>query len=99
LARKFACRSDDARIAVAPIMTIAGVGASSATLDCEHGPIAVMLYLMNPFSAFGRLVSQAGKLGWDKAKVGHSCFFIRTSANCESGSDGTLRYKNEKPGK
>lgn len=45
---------------VAPIMTIAGVGPSSATLDYEHGPVAIMLDLMNPVSAFGRLVGQAG---------------------------------------
>lgn len=33
-----------------------------------------MLDFVNPISAFGRLVSQAGKLGWDKAKAGHSCY-------------------------
>lgn len=58
-------------------MTIAGVGASSATLDYEHGPVAIMLDLMNPVSAFGRLVGQAGELRRDKAKArsaGHALF-------------------------
>src|SRR5262249_28679848 len=63
--------------AVAPVMTIAGVGTRSATLNYEHGPVAVMLDLMNPVSAFGRLVGQAGKLWRDKAKArsaGHGLF-------------------------
>src|SRR5262249_35388750 len=49
--------------AVAPVMTIAGVGTRSATLNYEHGPVAVMLDLMNPVSAFGRLVGQAWSCG------------------------------------
>jgi hypothetical protein len=39
-------------------------------LNYKYGPVAVMLDLMNPVSAFGRLVSQAGKLRRDKAKAG-----------------------------
>jgi len=50
-------------------MTIANVGASSAAFDYEYGPVAVMLDLMNPVSAIGRLVGQAGKLRRDKAKA------------------------------
>ena len=40
-------------------MTIAGVSASCTALNNEHGPVTVMLDLMNPVSAFGRLVGQA----------------------------------------
>src|SRR5262249_50972773 len=58
--------------AVAPVMTIAGVGTRSATLNYEHGPVAVMLDLMNPVIAFGRLVGQAWKLRRDKAKSGNA---------------------------
>jgi len=43
---------------------------SRAALDYEHGPVAVMLDLMNPVSLFGRLVGQAGKLRRDKSKAG-----------------------------
>jgi hypothetical protein len=58
-------------------MTIAGVGTRSATRNDKHGPLAVMLNLMNPPSAFGRLVGQAGKLRRDKAKArgaGHAWY-------------------------
>jgi len=84
------CRSDDAGIAVAPIMTIAGVGAGSAALDYEYGPVAVVLDLMNPGSAFGRLVGQTKELRRDKAKArsaGHGKVSSRLIENCESGPD------------
>jgi len=51
-------------------MTIARVGASRMTLDYQHGSVAVMLDLVIPQSAFGRLVGQAGKLRRDKSKAG-----------------------------
>src|SRR5262249_51215671 len=76
-------------------MTIAGVGANRTMLNHKHGPVAVMLDLMNPVTAFGRLVGQAGKLWRDKAKAGHSCFFagparIATSLNVSRlGTVGT----------
>jgi hypothetical protein len=41
-------------------MTVARVGAGGAALDHEHGPVAVMLDLMNPVGAFGRLIGQVG---------------------------------------
>jgi hypothetical protein len=46
-------------IAVAPIMPISGMGESGTALDQEHGPVAVMLDLMNPVSPFRRLVGEA----------------------------------------
>jgi hypothetical protein len=58
-ARKLACRCNNAGVSVAPIVPIAGMGASGTALNQEHGPIAVMLHLMNPVSAFRRLVGQA----------------------------------------
>src|SRR5262249_3539668 len=71
-AGQLACGSDDAGIAVAPIMTIAGVGARDTTLTYKHGPVAIMLDLMNPVSAFGRLVGQTWKLRRDKSKAGEA---------------------------
>jgi hypothetical protein len=50
-------RSNDAGITVAPIVPVAGIGTRLTTLEHKHGPIAVMLDLMNPVSAFGRLVN------------------------------------------
>jgi hypothetical protein len=56
-AGQLAWGSDNAGIAPAPIMTIAGVGVSRTMLYHHYGAVAVMLDLMNPVSAFGRLVS------------------------------------------
>ena len=67
-------------------MTLAGVGASSAALDYEYGPVAVVLDFMNSVSAFGRLVGQAGELRRDKSqggKGGTRCF-SKPTRNCES---------------
>jgi hypothetical protein len=65
-----ACSSNDAGIAVTPIMTITGVGESSAGLDYQHGAVAIMLDLMNPVSAFRRLVGQARKAAAGQSKGG-----------------------------
>ena len=59
-------------------MAVPGKGASRTTLDYEQGPVAVMLDLVNPVSAFGRLVGQARKLRSDKAKAGHASYLIGT---------------------
>src|SRR5262249_1940135 len=72
LAGQLSSASNDARVTFAPIMTIATVGASSAARDYQYGPVAVMLDLMNPVSALGRLVGQAGKLRRDKFKAGEA---------------------------
>jgi hypothetical protein len=58
-------------------MTVVGASESNAALDCEHGPVAVMLELMKPANAFGRLVGKARKVWRDSAKsgnAGHACY-------------------------
>jgi hypothetical protein len=40
-------------------MPISGIGESGTALDQEHGPVAVMLDLMNPISALGRQIGEA----------------------------------------
>jgi len=40
-------------------MTIPSIGMYRSTLDQEHGPVAIMLDLMNPLSAFRRVFGQA----------------------------------------
>jgi hypothetical protein len=65
-----------AGIAVAPVMTITGVGASTATLHHEHGPVAVVLDLVNPRLAAACQPRWQARRGI-KAKTtngGHTCY-------------------------
>ena len=80
-ARQLARGSNNAEIAVTPIMTIAGAGESSAALDYQHGAAAVMLDLMNPVSALRRLVCEAWQLRRNEPELSyadHGSYLIPT---------------------
>jgi hypothetical protein len=91
----------DARVSLAPVMTIASVGARLPTLDYKHGPVAVMLDLMNPVTALRRVVGQAWKLWRNKAKsrnAGHTCYLAGPAPIAsQPSSDGALREMHALP--
>jgi hypothetical protein len=68
LAVELASSSDNAGIAVAPIMSIPAKDAHLAAIKQHLRAVAIVFDFVNPMLAFGRLIDRGSKLGLDESQ-------------------------------
>jgi hypothetical protein len=64
--------SNDALIAVAPVVTVAGIDPSRTRLDHEERAIAIVFDFGDPVFPFWWLIDQGGKLRLDEPEPGYA---------------------------
>jgi hypothetical protein len=87
LAAKLASGMDNRRIAVAPIVSVAGQHPHLSSLKQHLAAIAIVFDFMNPVLAVWRLIGRRSKLRRDKGKAGnagHAYLSSKVVGNYES---------------